>query len=90
MCPCIAEHLTEKQRSAVDDARLAAEPRRGGDESDDLDDPDNGVDSDQRVDRRKGIECADPRALASSGLTSAPTLPVAAMSPATIGTCPAV
>ena len=82
----LAEDLTEEFGCAVDDAGLAVEAGSGGDETDDLDHPGDGVDADQRVDGRQRVERADrASALASSGVTSPPTLPAAVSSPATIG-----
>ena len=57
-CAGVAEDLAEQLGGAVDDPRLAGEVRRRGDEADDLDDPHDALEADQRVDRGQRVERA--------------------------------
>ena len=89
----VAEGLAEQLARTVDDARLTGEVGGAGHETDDLDHADDLVEvADDRLHRGDRVERARLAAssLACSGVTSPPTLPVAGMAPATIGSWPEV
>ena len=89
----VAEDLAQQLAGAVDDAGLAGEVRGGGDEADDLHDALRSGPGRRRPTSRRPARSARRCAassLASSGVTSAPTLPVTGSLPSTIGSWPEV
>jgi hypothetical protein len=86
----VAQDLAEEFARAVDDGGLAGEVGGGGDEADHLDDAGDEIKvTGDRADRGQRVERA-ASSLACSGVISAPTLPVAASLPSTMGSCPEV
>ena len=87
----LPEHRAEQLGRAVDHTRLAGEAGGGRHEADHLHHAGDRVQPDQLIDGGEGVERASAgQVVPLLGLISAPTLPVAASTPSTNGTWPAV